>query len=66
MNAVEIEEPISAIAKQPFDAQELPYRFLEASGNEETPIKRLRSPTSAAFITSNCRLSRRRGFRLRC
>lgn len=46
MNAVEIEEAISALAEQPFDAQEFPFAFLEAFGNKETTIKRLRSGAS--------------------
>ncbi len=46
MNAVEIEEAISALAEQPFDAQEFPYAFLEAFGNRATTLKRLRSGTS--------------------
>jgi len=43
MNAVEIEEAISALAEQPFDGDEFPYAFLMAFGNKETTIKRLRS-----------------------
>ncbi|MFN8994935.1 MAG: DNA methyltransferase, partial [Pseudomonadota bacterium] len=43
MNAVEIEEAISALAEKPFDAAEFPYAFLEAFGRKETAIKRLRS-----------------------
>jgi MmeI, N-terminal domain len=46
LNAVEIEEAISALAEQPFDAQEFPFAFLQAFGNKETTIKRLRSGTS--------------------
>ena len=46
MNAVEIEEAISTLAKQPFDAAEFPYAFLEAFGNKATTIKRLRSGAS--------------------
>ena len=42
MNAVEIEQAISALAEQPFDAQEFPFSFLEAFGNKPTTIKRLR------------------------
>lgn len=42
MNAVEIEEAISQLAERPFDAQEFPYAFLQAFGNKETSIKRLR------------------------
>lgn len=43
MNAVEIEEAISALAEQPFDPGEFPYLFLQAFGNKETTIKRLRA-----------------------
>ena len=43
MNAVEIEEAISALAEQPFDPAEFAYAFLEAFGNKATTIKRLRS-----------------------
>ena len=43
MNAVEIEEAISALAEQSFDAQEFPFAFLEAFGNKPTTIQRLRS-----------------------
>ncbi len=43
MNAIEIEEAISLLAEQPFDAKEFPYLFLEAFGNKEATIKRLKS-----------------------
>ena len=43
MNAVEIEEAVSALAERPFDAEEFPFAFLEAFGNKETTIKRLRA-----------------------
>lgn len=46
MNAVEIEEAVSNLAEQPFDAQQFPYAFLEAFGNKATTIKRLRTGTS--------------------
>ncbi|MCB1467821.1 MAG: class I SAM-dependent DNA methyltransferase [Rhizobiaceae bacterium] len=46
MNAVEIEEAISALAERPYDREEFPYSFLEAFGNKETTIKRLRSGAS--------------------
>lgn len=46
MNAVEIEEAISALAEQPFDADEFPFAFLEAFGNKATTIKRLRTGSS--------------------
>src|SRR3546814_11178031 len=43
MNAVEIEEAVSALAERPFDSAEFPFQFLEAFGNKETTIKRLRA-----------------------
>ena len=43
MNAVEIEEAVSALAERPFDGAEFPYQFLEAFGNKEATIKRLRA-----------------------
>ena len=46
MNPVEIEEQISQLAEQPFDAAEFPYAFLEAFGNKATTLKKLRSGAS--------------------
>ena len=46
MNAVEIEEAVSALAERPFDAAEFPFAFLEAFGNKATTIKRLRAGAS--------------------
>jgi len=46
MNAVEIEQAITDLAEQPFDSAEFPYTFLEAFGNKETTIKRLRAGAS--------------------
>jgi hypothetical protein len=46
MNAVEIEEAISALAEQPFDSVEFPFAFLQAFGNKDTTIKRLRAGAS--------------------
>lgn len=43
MNAVEIEEAISALAEQKFNPIEFPYAFLQAFGNKEATLKRLRS-----------------------
>lgn len=43
MNAVEIEQAITDLASQPFDRVEFPYAFLQAFGNKETTLKRLRS-----------------------
>ena len=46
MNAVEIEEAISHLAEEAFDAASFPYAFLEAFGNKATTIKRLQSGSS--------------------
>jgi hypothetical protein len=46
MNAVEIEEAISHLAEQSFDAGEFPFAFLQAFGNKETTLKRLRKGES--------------------
>ena len=42
MNAVEIEEAISELAEQPFDAGGFPFAFLEAFGNKKATIDRLK------------------------
>lgn len=46
MNAVEIEQAVTQLAEQPFDAGAFPYAFLEAFGNKETTIKKLHSGAS--------------------
>ncbi len=46
MNAVEIEQAISELAEKPFDRQEFPFHFLEAFGNKDTTLKRLRTGVS--------------------
>ena len=43
MNSVEIEAAISALAGRAFAAESFPFDFLEAFGNKETTIKRLKS-----------------------
>lgn len=43
MNAVEIEEAVSALAERPIDPVEFPYAFLQAFGNKDTTLTRLRS-----------------------
>lgn len=48
MNAVEIEEAISDLALQPFDAAEFPFAFLAAFGNKDTTLKRLRAGNNNA------------------
>ncbi|RKK04667.1 class I SAM-dependent DNA methyltransferase [Pseudoroseomonas wenyumeiae] len=46
MNAVEIEQAVSALAEQSFDRSAFPYAFLAAFGNKDTTLKRLRSGAS--------------------
>ena len=46
MNAVEIEEAVSALAERHFEGEEFPFAFLLAFGNKPTTIKRLRSGAS--------------------
>lgn len=46
MNPVEIEEAVSTLVEQPFDAGHFPYAFLQAFGNKETTLKRLRTGAS--------------------
>src|SRR4051812_44849705 len=46
MNAIEIEEAISVLAEQQFDASEFPFAFLQGFGNKVTTIKRLRAGAS--------------------
>ncbi len=58
MNAVEIEQAISDLAEQPFDAANFPYAFLEAFGNKETTIKRLKSGTENKSDVENGVLQR--------
>ena len=42
MNAVEIEEAVTALAEAPFDAEAFPFAFPPAFCNKETTLKRLR------------------------
>ncbi|MBD8625746.1 class I SAM-dependent DNA methyltransferase [Oxalobacteraceae sp. CFBP 8753] len=46
MNAVEIESAVSELALRPFDSESFPFEFLQAFGNKDTTIKRLRSGTT--------------------
>jgi hypothetical protein len=46
LNAVEIEEAVTLLAEQPFNRETFPYAFLEAFGNKETTIKRLKAGAS--------------------
>lgn len=50
MNAVEIEEAVSKLFDQPFDAVTFHGAFLEAFGNKPTVIKRLQSAASLSDI----------------
>ena len=43
MNAVEIEEAVSRLVEGPFDKEKFPFLFLEAFGNKEATIRRLKS-----------------------
>ena len=53
MNAVEIEEAVSLLAEQPFEADAFPYAFLEAFGNKATTIKRLKNTSKATTNKSD-------------
>ncbi len=48
MNAVEIEETVSQLAMDRFDAEEFPFDFLKAFGNKATTIKRLKSTKNSS------------------
>jgi hypothetical protein len=43
MNAVEIEEAVSNLFAEPMDPAEFPYAFLQAFGNKETTLRKLRT-----------------------
>lgn len=53
MNAVEIEEAITLLAEQAFDAETFPFAFLEAFGNKATTIKRLKSDVKGSTNASD-------------
>ena len=46
MNPVEIEQALTELSDQPFDAAEFPFLFLTCFGNKETTLKRLKSGNS--------------------
>ena len=48
MNAVEIEQTMSDLALQPFDAAEFPFAFLAVFGYKETNLERLHMGNSSA------------------
>jgi hypothetical protein len=58
MNAVEIEEAVSNLAAQPFDAAEFPFIFLATFGNKDTTIRRLRKGETNASDVSGGVLQR--------
>lgn len=43
MNAVEIEEAVSSLVESSFDSSEFAYAFLQAFGNKDATLRRLRS-----------------------
>lgn len=43
MNAVEIEQAVSELFAEPIDPTEFPYAFLQAFGNKETTLRKLRA-----------------------
>jgi hypothetical protein len=43
MNAVEIEEAVSDLVQQPFDAAEFPFQFISAFGAKKATVDRLRA-----------------------
>ena len=47
MNAVEIEEAVSELARQPFDAEAFPFAFLRAFGRKDVELKRLKANNSS-------------------
>ena len=47
MNAVEIEEAVSELARQPFDAEAFPFEFLRAFGRKDVELKRLKANNSS-------------------
>ena len=53
MNAVEIEQAVSDLTVKPFDAKEFPFAFLEAFGNKDATIKRLRAMGKASTNASD-------------
>lgn len=48
MNAVEIEEAVSALMAAPFNRAEFPYQFLAAFGFRETDLRKLKTGASNA------------------
>ncbi|AQS41007.1 MAG: Putative DNA methylase [Candidatus Tokpelaia hoelldobleri] len=58
MNPVEMEQAVAELAQAPFDAENFPYSFLEAFGNTQTTIKKLKKRTTNASDLANAVLQR--------
>ena len=58
MNPVEIEQAVEELSKAPFDREEFAFSFLEAFGNKETTIKKLRSGSTNSSDVENGVLQR--------
>ena len=58
MNPVEIEQAVEVLSKAPFEPQEFAFSFLEAFGNKETTIKKLRSGSTNSSDVKNGVLQR--------
>ena len=58
MNPVEIEQAVEALSQAPFEPQEFAFSFLEAFGNKETTIKKLRSGSTNSSDVKNGVLQR--------
>ncbi|WP_340650210.1 hypothetical protein [Pseudoxanthomonas winnipegensis] len=54
MNAVEIEEALSALAEAPFEPAEFPYQFLTAFGNKDTAAPAFALALAWANSTLDC------------
>ncbi len=53
MNAVEIEEAVSNLAEAPFDPEMFSFAFLEAFGNKQTTLSRLKSTGNSSTNQSD-------------
>ena len=58
MNPVEIEQAVEELSQAPFDRDEFAFSFLEAFGNKETTIKKLRSGSTNSSDVENGVLQR--------
>lgn len=55
MNAVEIEQAVSELSEQPFDAAGFPYAFLLAFGNKEEQKSHSRTLLLVAPKSAKCK-----------